>query len=99
MTTAVVLAGGPGDAVAALQPGAANKAFVKVGGITLVERTLLALRRSSSIDRIVVVAPAATHNDHALMLADEYRTDGKRIRDSLRRHHLRARGSRPAASR
>jgi molybdopterin-guanine dinucleotide biosynthesis protein A len=84
VTTAVVLAGGPADAVAALQPGAVNKAFVKVGGITLVERTLLALRRSSSVDRIVVVAPTATHNDPALTLADECRADGTRIRDSLR---------------
>ena len=84
MTTAVVLAGGPVDAVAAMQPGAANKAFVKVGGMTLVERTLLALRQSAAIDRIIVVAPAVTHNDAALTLANEFRTDGKRIRDSLR---------------
>ena len=84
MTTAVVLAGGPEDALAASQPGAANKAFVTVGGIALVERTLAALRASPSIGRIVVVAPERTHAHPALALADDFRTDGKHIRESLR---------------
>lgn len=81
---AVVLAGGPADDVAALQPGAPNKAFVRVGGVSLVERTLRALRSSDRIDRIVVVAPAATHGSPDLALADERRPDGARITDSLR---------------
>ena len=83
MTTAVVLAGGPPDEVAALEAGAANKAFVHIAGITLVERTLRALRASTAIDRIIVVAPSGTHGDSALALADELRADGERIRVSL----------------
>jgi molybdopterin-guanine dinucleotide biosynthesis protein A len=84
MTTAVVLAGGPPDAVAALEPGAANKAFVHVGGVALVERTLRALRASETIGRIIVVAPHASHADHALAIADELRDDGTKISASLR---------------
>jgi molybdopterin-guanine dinucleotide biosynthesis protein A len=84
MTTAVVLAGGPADDVAALERGAVNKAFVHIGGMTLVERTLRALRSSSQIDRIVVVAPVGAHDDVALALADERRADGVKIRTSLR---------------
>ena len=84
MTTAVVLAGGPADDVAALEPGAVNKAFVHVGGVTLVERTLRALRASTRIERIIVVAPASAHDDSALSLADERRADGAKIRISLR---------------
>jgi GTP:adenosylcobinamide-phosphate guanylyltransferase len=81
---AVVLAGGPADAVAALAPGAANKAFVPVAGLTLVERTLRALRAVSRIERIVVVAPVQTHGMPALAAADECRPDGKRMLESLR---------------
>jgi GTP:adenosylcobinamide-phosphate guanylyltransferase len=84
MTTAVVLAGGPPDDVAALEPGAVNKAFVHIAGVTLVERTLRALRASSEIDRIIVVAPASAHSDAALATADERRADGEKIRISLR---------------
>jgi GTP:adenosylcobinamide-phosphate guanylyltransferase len=84
MTTAVVLAGGPPDDVAALEPGAFNKAFVHIAGVTLVERTLRALHASSQIDRIIVVAPPSTHADKALALADERRADGAKIRISLR---------------
>jgi GTP:adenosylcobinamide-phosphate guanylyltransferase len=83
-TTAIVLAGGPHDDVAAQTPGAPNKAFVEVAGVTLVERTLRALRSAPSIDSIIVVAPPATHGSNALALADERRPDGERIRDSLR---------------
>ncbi|MFN2448452.1 MAG: NTP transferase domain-containing protein [Candidatus Baltobacteraceae bacterium] len=82
-TTAVVLAGGPADELSALTPGAPNKAFVSVGGITLVERTLRALRGAACISRIIVVAPAHVHGDPALALADECRPDGARIRESL----------------
>jgi len=81
---AVVLAGGPPDDVAALQPGAFNKAFVRVGGLSLVERTLRALRASGEIGRIIVVAPSQAHADPALTLADECRADGAKIRVSLR---------------
>jgi len=80
---ALVLAGGPFDDVAAHTPGAPNKAFVEIAGVTLVERTLRALREAASIGRIIVVAPPAAHSRPALVLADELRPDGVRIRDSL----------------
>lgn len=82
--TTIVLAGGPHDELAAHTPGAPNKAFVEIGGVTLVERTLRALRASPSVGRIIVVAPVAAHRSHALAIADECRPDGERIRDSLR---------------
>jgi len=82
--TTIVLAGGPHDDVAAHTPGAPNKAFVEIAGVTLVERTLRALRSASSVGRIIAVAPPATYDSAALALADECRSDGARIRDSLR---------------
>ncbi len=84
MTTAVVLAGGPRDDVARMQLGAPNKAFVEIGGVTLVGRVLEALRASEAIDRIVVVAPVAMRGHRGLALADEVRADGIRITESLR---------------
>lgn len=81
---AVVLAGGPHDELAATTPGAPNKAFVEINGVTLVERTLRALRRSACVDKIVVVAPSGAADSPALSLADEVRPDGARISDSLR---------------
>lgn len=81
---AVVLAGGPPDAVAALEPGAPNKAFVTIGGVALVTRTIAGLRASSRIDRIVAVAPASAAADPALAAASEVRGDGPRMIDSLR---------------
>ncbi|MGB8519441.1 MAG: NTP transferase domain-containing protein [Candidatus Tumulicola sp.] len=81
---AVVLAGGPADDVAALQPGAPNKAFVEIAGIALVGRVLAALRASASIGRIVVVAPPSTRSHPALAAADDLRPDGVRIGESLR---------------
>ncbi len=55
---ALVLAGGARDEVSAQDPrGRANKAFVPIGGRTLVERTLAALRGVPAIGRIIVVAP------------------------------------------
>lgn len=81
---AVVLAGGPVDAVARLQPGAPNKAFVEIGGKTLVARVLEPLRASASIGRIVVVAPLEVRERPDVAKADEVRADGKRITDSLR---------------
>jgi GTP:adenosylcobinamide-phosphate guanylyltransferase len=80
---AIVLAGGAPDAVAALQPGAPNKAFVRVGGRPLVTRVLHALRATARIERIVVVAPPASHRDPALAEADERRPDGARMIQSL----------------
>jgi GTP:adenosylcobinamide-phosphate guanylyltransferase len=80
---ALVLAGGPSDALAAHTPGAPNKAFVEIAGVPLVTRTLRALRDARSIERIVVVAPETPQARAALDLADEVRPDGRRIRDSL----------------
>jgi molybdopterin-guanine dinucleotide biosynthesis protein A len=83
-TTAIVLAGGPADDLSAKTPGAPNKAFVAIGGMALVERTLRGLKSSAAISRIIVVAPERVHGHPALALADEVRPDGERIRDSLR---------------
>lgn len=80
---AVVLAGGPSDEVARSQ-NAANKAFVRIAGITLVERTLRPLHESTNVQRIIAVAPESQHDDPALALANDFRRDGVRIRDSLR---------------
>lgn len=79
----VVLAGGPADEVALAQ-NVANKAFVRIGGTTLLERTLRPFRESAGVDRIIAVAPESQFGDAALALADECRKDGVRIRDSLR---------------
>lgn len=78
------MAGGPLDDVARMQPGAPNKAFVDIGGTTLVGRVLRALRASSSVDRIVVVTPPNAWSHPDLSAADDFRPDGVRIRDSLR---------------
>jgi molybdopterin-guanine dinucleotide biosynthesis protein A len=82
--TTIVLAGGPPDDVAALEPGAPNKAFVRIAGKTLVERTIAGLRAAPSVGRIIVVAPIDAHADPALRASDERRPDGIKIRDSLR---------------
>jgi molybdopterin-guanine dinucleotide biosynthesis protein A len=81
--TVVVLAGGSPDDVAALQPGAANKAFVRIAGSALVTRTIDALRAAPEVGRIIAVAPPVSHGDTALAGADELRPDGIKIRDSL----------------
>jgi molybdopterin-guanine dinucleotide biosynthesis protein A len=81
---AVVLAGGPLDELARLQPGAPNKAFVEVGETTLVGRVLTALTACSSVQRIVVVAPPSAWARPELRAVDDLRPDGARIRDSLR---------------
>ena len=82
--TAVVLAGGPRDGVSALAPGAPNKAFVPIGGVTLVERTIRALRSSARVGRIVAVAPRVPGALAALGEADEIRNDGATMSESLR---------------
>jgi GTP:adenosylcobinamide-phosphate guanylyltransferase len=81
---AIVLAGGPHDEVARMQPGAPNKAFVDIGGMTLVGRVLAALRAAAGIRHIVVVAPPNVAEHPDLSRADELRPDGKRITESLR---------------
>jgi molybdopterin-guanine dinucleotide biosynthesis protein A len=81
--TTVVLAGGPADDVSALQPGLPNKAFVRIGDATLVERTIRALRASSEVGRIIAVAPLAAHHNPALAGANDLRPDGIKIRESL----------------
>jgi GTP:adenosylcobinamide-phosphate guanylyltransferase len=81
---AIVLAGGPLDDIARLQPGAPNKAFVPIAGVTLAGRVLRALRGSREVGRIVVVAPPSVANHPDLAPADELRPDGVRISQSLR---------------
>jgi molybdopterin-guanine dinucleotide biosynthesis protein A len=81
---AVVLAGGPPDDVAEQQLGAPNKAFVDIAGQTLIERVVRALRNAPSIGRIVVVAPQNAWERPGAADADERRSDGVRITDSLR---------------
>jgi GTP:adenosylcobinamide-phosphate guanylyltransferase len=80
---AVVLAGGPPDAVSATAADLPNKAFVEIGGVALVRRVIDALRATREIARIIVVAPPATHASAALAGADERRPDGARMVDSL----------------
>ena len=81
---AIVLAGGGNDDVSALEPGAPNKAFVRIGDAPLVQRTIAALRASSRIDRIVAVAPPSAAAHPALAGASEVRGDGARMLESLR---------------
>ncbi len=81
---AVVLAGGPLDEVARVEPGAPNKAFVHIGDRTLLGRTIAPLRASPQIERIVVVTPAAMWEHPDLRDADDLRPDGVRITESLR---------------
>jgi len=80
----IVLAGGPHDAIAATTPNAPNKAFALVGGLTLLERTLVPLRSATGVSTIRVVAPPSAHASPVLAIADEIVPDGEKIRDSLR---------------
>jgi GTP:adenosylcobinamide-phosphate guanylyltransferase len=80
---AIVLAGGGPDAVSAMKRGAPNKAFVPVGGVPMVARTIDALRSSSAVTRVIAVAPAAMFASDALAGADETRPDGMRVIESL----------------
>jgi GTP:adenosylcobinamide-phosphate guanylyltransferase len=81
---AIVLAGGPLDAVARLQPGAPNKAFVEIEGVTLVGRVLSALRDAAGVRRLIVVAPLPMKEHRDMRFADELRPDGVHISESLR---------------
>jgi GTP:adenosylcobinamide-phosphate guanylyltransferase len=80
---AIVLAGGGPDAVSAMKRNAPNKAFVTVGGVPLVQRTIDALRSSPHITHIIAVAPPATFGSDALAGADACRPDGARMIESL----------------
>lgn len=84
LTDALVLAGGPQDEIARLQPGAPNKCFIEIDGVTLAGRVIAALRGARSVGRIVVVAPQSMKSHRDLSQADELRPDGVRITDSLR---------------
>ena len=85
---AVVLAGGTRDDACAHVPDVPCKAFVPIGGVTLVARTIAALRRAPEIGRIVAVAPerALARDDLAAALAeaDERRPSGDTMLASLR---------------
>src|SRR5579863_7031431 len=81
---AVVLAGGPEDDVARMQPGAPNKAFVDIAGMTLIGRVLTALRGAAGVERLIVVAPSKMRDHPDMRLAQELRPDGVRISESLR---------------
>jgi GTP:adenosylcobinamide-phosphate guanylyltransferase len=80
---AVILAGGPPDAVSATAAGVPNKAFVEIGGVALVRRVIDVLRDAREITRIIVVAPPSTHGSPVLAGAHERRPDGARMVDSL----------------
>ncbi len=80
---AIVLAGGPPDDISALASGAPNKAFVPIGGRTLVERTIAALRASPSVGRITVVAPREKWGAPELQAADDLREAGPTMSRSL----------------
>jgi molybdopterin-guanine dinucleotide biosynthesis protein A len=81
---AILLAGGPADDISALAPGAPNKAFVPIAGVTLARRTLDALRSSSRIGRVVAVAPLVPAALAELHAADEIRPAGATMSMSLR---------------
>jgi GTP:adenosylcobinamide-phosphate guanylyltransferase len=81
--TAIVLAGGPGDALVAGREDAPNKAFLPIAGAPLVSYPLTALRATPSIGRIIVVAPRHAHAHPALADADSVRDDGSSIVRSI----------------
>jgi len=84
MEVAIVLAGGPPDELVAGIPDAPNKAFLKIGGKALVERTLWPLLITERIVKLIVVAPPSAHGSPALAMATEIRADGPSIVDSMR---------------
>ncbi len=89
-TAAVVLAGGARDAVAALEPGAPNKAFVRVAGRTLLARTLDAIDATPALGPVVVVAPRSARGRPELATSSasgeprDVRDDGPTMTESLR---------------
>jgi 2-C-methyl-D-erythritol 4-phosphate cytidylyltransferase len=63
-TVAVVPAAGSGERLAAGSP----KAFVLLGGVTLLERTLAGLYASGAVDAVVVAVPADRTDEAKLIL-------------------------------
>lgn len=82
--TAVLLAGGPRDAVCTATPEAPNKAFVPIAGITLARRTLAALRSTPQVGGVIAVAPLGEPARTELSGVDELRADGPTMSQSLR---------------
>jgi 2-C-methyl-D-erythritol 4-phosphate cytidylyltransferase len=66
-TVAVVPAAGSGERLAAPVP----KAFVMLGGRTLLERAVAALLNSTVVDRVVVAVPADKIDDAKLLLGGD----------------------------
>jgi GTP:adenosylcobinamide-phosphate guanylyltransferase len=64
---------------------AINKAFVPVGGTPMVARVLQALREVPEVMHITVVAPSPVLDDPALALADDRRSAGDKIVESVER--------------
>ncbi|AQA02626.1 2-C-methyl-D-erythritol 4-phosphate cytidylyltransferase [Mycobacterium sp. MS1601] len=65
-TVAIVPAAGSGERLAAGLP----KAFVHLGGLTLIERAITGLRESGVVDAVVVAVPATRTDESALILGD-----------------------------
>jgi 2-C-methyl-D-erythritol 4-phosphate cytidylyltransferase len=63
-TVAVIPAAGSGERLGAGRP----KAFVQLGGRTLLERTLAGLRDSGAVDAVVVAVPADRIDEAKLIL-------------------------------
>lgn len=66
-TVAVVPAAGTGERLAADRP----KAFVQLGGQTLLERALAGLRDSGAVDAVVVAVPAGRTDEAKLILGSD----------------------------
>jgi len=82
--TAVLLAGGPRDAVCDGSPAAPNKAFVQIAGVSLARRTLEALRSTPLVGDVIAVAPLGEPAGTELAGANEMRSDGPTMSQSLR---------------
>jgi molybdopterin-guanine dinucleotide biosynthesis protein A len=80
----VLLAGGRRDAVCAGSPDAPNKAFVKIGGVSLARRTLDALRSTPDVGDVIAVAPLGDLSRTELAGAREVRPSGETMSLSLR---------------
>src|SRR5690349_2092617 len=65
-TVAIVPAAGSGERLAAGVP----KAFVHLGGLTLIERAIAGLRESGVVDGVVVAVPPARTDEASLILGD-----------------------------
>ena len=66
-TVAVIPAAGSGERLGARRP----KAFVQLGGRTLLERTLAGLRDSGAVDAVVVAVPADRTDEAKLILGGD----------------------------